>query len=195
MARREDATSRPCATRKEGKDTMAQQTDAKAAVPVNGDGRPAAMARRDPFDLFDALEEEMARIWGSPWRIGPWTLGRPLRRPAPAAAPWTPRMDVFEKDGNLVVKAELPGVKKEDVQVLLDGNDLTIRGERKEEREIKEEDYYRCERNYGSFFRRIPLAFEATAEQITAAFGDGVLEITIPKPAEEKPKSRPIAVT
>jgi HSP20 family protein len=192
MAGRIDATSRPSATPQEGKDTMAQQTEEKAAVPVQSEGRQAAMARRDPFELFDALEEEMARFWRSPWRIGPWTLGRPLRRLAPA--PWTPRIDVYEKGGNLVVKAELPGIKKEDVRVTLEGGDLVIRGERKEEHEVKEEDYYRAERTYGSFYRRLPLPFETTAEQITAGFSDGVLEITVPKPAEDKPKAQQIAV-
>jgi HSP20 family protein len=172
---------------------MAQQTAAKSAVPVTGEGRQAAMARRDPFELFDALEEEMARFWRSPWRLGPWVFGRALRRPV-APAPWTPRVDVFEQDGNLVVKAELPGIKKEDVQVTLEGNDLTIRGERREEHEVKEEDYYRAERSYGSFYRRLSLPFEAGAEQIKAGFSDGVLEITIPAPVEEQPKARQIAV-
>jgi HSP20 family protein len=185
---------------------MAQQTEEKtsvpvrnqeqAAAPVQSEGRrqSAAMARWDPFELFDAFEDEMARFWGGPWRIGPFALGRPLRRPAPLPAPWTPRIDVFEKDSNLVVKAELPGIKKEDVQVALDGTALTISGERREEREVKEEDYYRCERSYGRFSRRIPLPFEASAEQITAAFTDGVLEVTIPRPAEEQPKARTITV-
>jgi HSP20 family protein len=172
---------------------MAQQTAEKPAVPVKGEGRQGALARPAPFELFDALEEEMARFWRSPWRLGPWMLGRLPRRPA-APAPWAPRVDVFEKDGNLLVKAELPGVKKEDIQVTLEGNDLAIRGERHEEREVKEEDYYRCERSYGSFYRRLPLPFETTAEQIKAGFSDGVLEITIPKPAEEKPEARQIAV-
>jgi HSP20 family protein len=171
---------------------MAQHTAAKPAVPVISEGRQAALARRDPFELLDALEEEMARFWRSPWRLGPWMFGRP-RHPA-APAPWTPRLDVFEKDGSLVVKAELPGIKREDIRVTLEGNDLTIRGERKEEHEVKEEAYYRAERSYGSFYRRLSLPFETTAEQITASYSDGVLEITVPRPAEEKPKARQIAV-
>jgi HSP20 family protein len=152
------------------------------------------MARRDPFEIFDALEDEMSRLWRSPWRIGPWTLGRPRGRQSPAAAPWAPRIDVFEKNGALMVKAELPGIKKEDIQVTLEGNDLTIRGEVKDESEVKEEDYYRCERSYGSFYRRLPVPFETTAAQITARYSDGVLEITVPKPAAEAPKAQPIAV-
>lgn len=174
-----------------------QQTEQKAAVPVKSEGRPGAMTRWDPFELFDTLEDEMARFWRTPRRIGPWTLGWPMRRPGQPGqtlAPWAPRIDVFEKNGNLVVKAEIPGVKKEDIQVTLEGNDLAIRGERKEESEVKEEDYYRCERSYGSFYRRLPLPFEARPGQINANFKDGVLEITIAKPATEQPKAQKIAV-
>ena len=75
-------------------------------------------------------------------------------------------MDIFEKDGALMVKAELPGVKKEEVTITLDDGDLVVRGERKAESEVKEEDYYRMERSYGSFYRRMPLPFEAKAEEI-----------------------------
>ena len=175
---------------------MAQQTQEKAAVPAPSDVRQGttAMARWGPFELFDALEEEMARFWRSPWRMGPFAPGRPLRRAIQPAAPWIPRIDVFEKDGKLVVKAELAGIKKEDVKVALDGNDLTISGERKEEQEVKEGGYYRCERSYGSFYRRLPLPFEVSPEQITATFSEGVLEIAIPKSAAAQPKPQQIAV-
>jgi HSP20 family protein len=174
-----------------------QQTEQKSAVPVKSEGPPAAVTRWDPFEIFDSLEDEMARFWRTPRRIGPWTVGWPpsrlgLRGQTPA--PWAPRMDVFEKDGNLVVKAELPGVKKEDIQITLEGNDLTVRGERAEESEVKEENYYRCERSYGSFYRRLPLPFDVSADKIGANFNDGVLEITIPKPAAEQPKAQKIAV-
>ena len=173
---------------------MTQQIEAKAAAPVKSDGHPVGTTRRDPFELFDALEEELARVWRSPWRIGPWTLGRRPGAMGPAPGPWAPRVDVYERDGKVVVKAELPGIKKEDLQVTLEGADLVLRGERKEEHEVKEENYYRSERSYGSFYRRLPLAFEAAPDQITAAFTDGVLEVTIPRPAEEQPKARTITV-
>jgi HSP20 family protein len=103
-------------------------------------------------------------------------------------------MDVFEKDGKLHVRAELPGVKKEDIQVLYDRGELQIKGERKSESEVKEEDYYRCERSYGSFFRRLPLSFEVEPDAIEANYKDGILEIGIPKPAEAAQKGRQIAV-
>jgi HSP20 family protein len=153
--------------------------------PSTNDTKPA---RREPFDFFDTIHEEMGRLWGQPW---PWTL---LRRPTAMSTAWAPKLDVFEKNGNLVVKAELPGVDKEDISVTMDSGDLEIRGERKSEQEVKEENYYRCERSYGSLYRRVPLPFEAQADAITAEFKDGVLEVRIPKPAEAKPEAQKITI-
>jgi HSP20 family protein len=103
-------------------------------------------------------------------------------------------MDVYEKDNAIVVKAELPGMKKEDVQVEIEGEDLIIRGESKAESEVKDEDYYRSERSFGSFYRRMPLPAGVTAEQIHASLTDGVLEVRVPKPAEAKAEAKKIPV-
>jgi HSP20 family protein len=94
-----------------------------------------------------------------------------------------------------VVEAELPGVQKEDTEVTLEQGDLVIRGERKAREESKEQHYYRMERSYGTFHRRIPLPFEVKPEQITANFKDGVLEVQVPKPPQEQPKPKPIAIS
>ena len=147
------------------------------------------LRRWDPFEMFDEMQQQMARLWGQAFPLMPRPVSRPLRRMALAPTMWTPSVDVYEKDGNLVVKAELPGMKKEDIEVALDQGDLVIRGERKAESEVKEENYYRVERAYGSFYRRIPLPFEVKPEQIMASYNDGVLEVRIPKPAQEQ--SRP----
>lgn len=101
---------------------------------------------------------------------------------------WMPAVDVFERDDKFVVKAELPGMKEEDVDVSVIGDTLTIKGEKKTETEVKEEDYYRSERSYGSFYRSIPLPSTVDANKIEASFEDGVLEVTLPKSAEVKPK-------
>jgi HSP20 family protein len=85
-----------------------------------------------------------------------------------------------------VVKAELPGLKKEDVTVEIDGEDLVIKAEAKTESEVKEEGYYRMERSTGSFYRRMPLPAGTTPEQIEATLKDGVLEVRVPKQAEAK---------
>jgi HSP20 family protein len=95
-----------------------------------------------------------------------------------------------------VVKAELPGAKKEDIEVTLDQGDLVIRGQKKAETEVKEEHYYRMEQSYGSFYRRLALPFETTAEQIKATYAEGILEIRIPKPTTEvQPTPAPIAIS
>ena len=103
-------------------------------------------------------------------------------------------MDVYEKDNAIVIKAELPGLKKEEVQVEIDGEDLVIRGESKAESEVKDEDYYRSERSIGSFYRRMPLPAGVTPEQIQANLKDGVLEVRVPKPAEARSEAKKIEV-
>jgi HSP20 family protein len=101
---------------------------------------------------------------------------------------WAPAIEVFEKEDKYVVKAELPGMKEEDIDVSVVGDILTIKGERKAESEVKEEDYYCCERSYGSFFRSMALPSNVDAKKVEASYEDGVLEVSLPKVAEVKPK-------
>src|SRR5262249_25479015 len=107
---------------------------------------------------------------------------------------FAPRTDVYEKDDMLVFKAEMPGLKKEDVSVELYEGDLVIKGVVKAAKEVAETAYYRMERTYGSFYRRIPVPFEVKPEQVTATLTDGVLEIQIPKPLASKPEPTKIPV-
>jgi HSP20 family protein len=107
---------------------------------------------------------------------------------------WAPRVDVFEKNGEVVVKAELPGVKKEDVKVSIQDDDLLIEGERQAEKEVKEQDYYRVERAYGAFYRRLPMPAGVPADKVKVSFTDGVLEIRIPKSAQAEPKAHRIPI-
>jgi len=158
----------------------------------NGTEKPAI--RREPFTLFDDLQDEFRRFWGQPWPLMPSLLARFPTRFVGEGYVWTPMVDVFEKEGMLVVKAELPGVKKEHIELVLEGGDLIIKGERKEEQEVKKETFYRFERTYGSFYRRIPLPFEAKVEDIKAEYKDGMLEVHIPRPAVEIPKAHKIAL-
>lgn len=150
--------------------------------------------RWDPFTQLDALQDELQRIWGQTWPLMPRPLSGPLRRLSLAPSAWAPTMDLFEKNGALVVKAELPGVKKEDIEVKVEQGDLVIRGARTVESEVKEEEYYRMERSHGSFYRRIPLPFDVQAEQITADFTDGLLEVRVPRPKHEEPMAKKIEV-
>src|SRR5579862_4006501 len=132
-------------------------TETKPMVP-NGTEKTAI--RREPFTLFDDLQDEFRRFWGQPWPQVPTLFTRFPNRFITEPYAWTPMVDVFEKEGMLVIKAELPGMKKEHIEVSLEGGDLIIKGERKEEQEVKEHTFYRFERAYGTFYRRIPLPFE-----------------------------------
>ena len=102
--------------------------------------------------------------------------------------------NVFEKEDKFVVKAELPGMREDDIDVSVVGDTLTIKGEKKTEAEVKEDDYYHCERSYGSFFRSVALPSHVDAKKIEASYEEGVLEITLPKVPEVKPKKVPVTV-
>ena len=99
-----------------------------------------------------------------------------------------PPIEMYEKDDHFMVRAELPGMKKEDIDISLVGETLTIKGEKKTEEEVKEDDYYFCERSYGSFQRSVTLPSAVDTKRIEAKFSDGVLELSIPKSEEVKPK-------
>lgn len=111
------------------------------------------------------------------------------RWPLPMFSAKVPSLDVFEEEDELVVKADLPGISKEEIEVTVTGNVVTIKGEKKKEEEVKEKDYYRRERSYGSFVRSVELPCEVKSEQIKANFKDGVLEVRMPKTEEAKKKS------
>lgn len=151
-----------------------------------------ALRRRwDPFDIFEEMREELARFWGEPW---PLVSRRPFRRLLKGPTAWCPRVDMYEKNDNVIIKADLPGLKREDIQVSVDEGDLILQGESKRESEVKEENYYCWERGAGSFYRRLALPFEIKPEKIEANFKEGVLEVRVPKPSEKKPQAQKIAV-
>lgn len=101
---------------------------------------------------------------------------------------WSPAVDIYETAGSLVIKAEIPGVDKNDISVEVKDNSLYLKGERKFEKDIKEENYHRMERSYGSFTRVFSLPTTVDQDKVKASFKNGVLEITIPKIEEAKPK-------
>jgi HSP20 family protein len=101
---------------------------------------------------------------------------------------WNPKVDIFEDDDNIVLKAELPGVEKDKIAIDVDGRVLTVKGERSSDNEVKEDNYYMRERSYGKFERTFTLPAETDSEQIKAEYKDGVLQLNIPKPASSKPK-------
>jgi HSP20 family protein len=140
------------------------------------------------------VQDRMNRIFDDAFRgasrPGPgteedWALG----------GSWAPAVDIFENEGNLVLKAELPGIDLKDVDVRVENNVLTLRGERKFEAEVKREQYHRVERAYGTFSRSFTLPSVVDTEKIKAEFKDGVLRVTLPQREEAKPKQISIAVT
>lgn len=106
-----------------------------------------------------------------------------------------PNIEMYDRKNEIVVKAELPGVAKEDIDLTITKDSLTLKGEAKKEEEIKEEDYYASEISYGSFTRTIALPVEVDSEKAKASFKNGVLEITLPKREEAKPKEIKIEVS
>jgi len=107
---------------------------------------------------------------------------------------WAPAVDIFETDENLVVKAELPGVDPKDVEVRVEDSTLYLKGQRKFENEVKDENYHRIERSYGSFTRTFALPGSINADQVAAEYKDGMLTLTLPKREEAKPKTIKIQV-
>ena len=106
-----------------------------------------------------------------------------------------PSVDVFERENEVVIKAELPGISKGDLDITVSGNRVTISGEKKAEDKVEKKDYYRLERSYGRFSRSVRLPCEIVAEQAKADFNDGVLEISIPKTEAAKEKVRRVEIT
>jgi len=104
------------------------------------------------------------------------------------SASFVPPVDIYEDEGNIVVKAEVPGIDPKDIDVRVENNTLTIRGERKLEKEEKEENFHRVERRYGSFYRAFTLPNTVEGDQCQANYDNGVLEVRLAKRAEAKPK-------
>jgi HSP20 family protein len=141
------------------------------------------------FDPFRNFEERMRRFFGESF----YPFGR-LEEENWSLATWSPACDIYETDNEIVVKAELPEVKKEDVKVSIENNVVTIHGERKFSEETKRENYRRLERSYGEFTRSFTLPSFVDTGKINAEFKDGMLRVTMPKREEAKPKQVEVKV-
>jgi HSP20 family protein len=108
---------------------------------------------------------------------------------------WAPPVDIYENGDNLVLKAELPGLSPEDVEIRVQDNTLYLKGERKFEKEVEEQSYHRVERSYGTFTRTFSLPNSIDADKVAANYKDGVLTLTMPKKEEAKPKTIKINVS
>lgn len=165
-------------------------------------GQNRGLTRREqstpisPFSFMRRFSEDMDRLFGD------FGFGGGFLAPSfgsdfdqmTSASLWSPQMEVFEREGQLVVHADLPGMTKDDLHVDLEDNQLIIHGERRNEREQNQEGVYHTERSYGSFYRSIPLPEGVDAEQANASFQNGVLEITVPLP-QQKSRGRRLEIS
>jgi HSP20 family protein len=140
-----------------------------------------ALVRWEPVRELDSLQSEMNRLFDGFFGAG--RTGNDVR-----ARRWIPAMDLVESEDHLVLRADLPGMSEDDIEVEIKDGVLTISGERKAEQEKKGEGYYRVERAFGSFSRSLTLPEGVAAGQVSANFDKGVLEVRIPKPEERKPQ-------
>lgn len=146
---------------------------------TTGNGKSTvAVEARKPRRLL-GWPEDFERYFDRRFRDWPLLF----RRRAAEPGAWVPDVDVFEKDGKIVVRTDLPGMRSEDIAVSIEGDVLTIKGHREEEKEVKEENYFCSERATGDFVRSVRLPEGVTAEGVEARCENGVLEVTIPKPA------------
>ena len=138
------------------------------------------------FGRLADLRNEIDRLFESPLSE--------LTRTSQLLSGWTPALDVYEDKDSFVVKAELPGMKKEDIEVSLHDGSLSISGERKTETKCEESEVYRAERFFGRFQRTVSLPTTVAADKVKAAYNDGILTITLPKTEEAKPRKIDVAV-
>jgi HSP20 family protein len=140
-----------------------------------------AIIRWDPYKDIVTLRDRMNRLFED--MSGP----KPEEKNIMAGA-WAPSVDIYENENEVVLAAEIPGVDEKDVEIKVEDNNLTLRGERKFEKETKEENYHRIERSYGSFFRSFSLPSYIDQDRIEAEHENGVLKIRMPKRVELKPR-------
>ena len=149
----------------------------------------AIIRRNDPFRDLLSLQDQLFRTFDAAYR------GPQREDEQSMVATWSPLVDVFEDADGITLKAELPEVDAKDVEIQVEGNTLTLKGERKLEREDKRDGYHRIERTYGAFSRTFTLPNTVDVEHITAESREGVLRLFLPKKAETKPRQIKVAVS
>ena len=138
------------------------------------------------FGRLSDLRDEIDRLFESPLTT--------LARPSQLLSGWTPALDVYEEKDNFVVKAELPGMKKEEIEVSFQDGSLSISGERQSETKHDDAEVYRAERFFGRFQRTVTLPASVATDKVKASYKDGVLTVTLPKTEDARPKQIDVAV-
>jgi len=147
-----------------------------------------AIERWDPFGEMTSLQDRMSRLFAN------FRMRTPLAEEEIAQGKWVPAVDIYETTEAIVLKAELPGIPKQDIQVEVKDNTLTLKGEKKFSKEVQEESYHRIERSYGAFQRVFTLPGTVQTDRVKAKCKDGILEIILPKAEEAKPKQIKVEV-
>ena len=147
-----------------------------------------AIARFDPFRDLAVLQDRMNRLFNDS------VNGRAREDDLMNRGTWTPAVDIYEDDGGLVLKAEVPDITREDIDITVENNTLTLRGERKLANEIKQENFHRIERAYGKFVRQFSLPPTVDTSKIAAEYRNGVLSVKLPMREEAKPRSVKVEV-
>jgi HSP20 family protein len=142
------------------------------------------LTRWDKLPLFSSFQDDMNRM-----------LDNFFRRENAFGTGWSPKIDIAENDNDIIVKAEIPGVDPKEIDISISGDTLTIKGEKKEEKENKGKHYHRVERSYGSFTRTIGLPAHVMTDKVEAKNNHGVIEITLPKMEKAKTKKISVKVT
>ena len=145
-----------------------------------------SIIRWDPFRNISTLQDQVNRLFESSFQG---------KADNSELTVWAPAVDIYETENELVLKADLPDINEKDLDVRVENNMLTIRGERKFEEKVKEDNYLRVERSYGSFSRSFSLPTTVNTEAIKAQYTNGVLTVELPKRAESKPKQVKVNVT
>ena len=161
----------------------------KFPVSINiKEGKAVAIVRWTPFRELSTMQERMNKLFEDVMRS-------PNRAEEGfAVAAWAPAVDIYETDKEIVMKAELPEMQEKDIEIKVEDNILIVAGERRMEKEVKEEHYHRIERSYGSFHRSFTLPHTVDRDNIKASYKDGVLKVVLPKKEEAKPKQIKIDV-
>lgn len=147
-----------------------------------------SMVRFDPFRELAHMQDRINRIFGDVYT-------RRFTDDVMQRGEWIPAVDIYENnDQEIVLRAELPGIAKEDIDLHVENNTLTLKGERKREQEIKDDQYHRIERSYGTFSRSFSLPSRVDTDKVRADFKDGVLTITLPLKEEARPKQIAVSV-
>jgi len=148
-----------------------------------------ALIRWDPFREMSSLQERMNRL------LADYRTRSPFGEEEMAQGAWIPAVDIYETKESIVLNVELPGVTKEDIALEVKDSTLTIKGEKKLEKNVKEENFHRMERTYGAFTRAFTLPSTVQQDKVKAKFRDGILEIMLPKAEEAKPKQIKVDVS